>query len=218
MSYVFFTGCWLGFFYLLGLSSPPLPTAEQVAQRLQIKYNQIRSFSAQFRQVFRGRGVKIEETGIVMMKKPGKMYWEYRNPIQKLFVSDANKTYFYVPREKQVMISDLEDEAGETPLLFLLGRGDLQADFQVTFEDQEQPLQPENYLLRLTPKEARGDLSYLILEVLASTFQIYRFSLIEPIGNRQDFILTDFRENIHIADRQFKLELPPDVEIITYPQ
>src|SRR4029453_4586352 len=113
------------------------PQAQQsgadVAQALQKKYDSIRDFSADFVQTS-SSGVlkrKMIERGTVVIKKPGKMRWEYKKPPEdKLAVSDGVKTYLYVPLDKQVHVSALPTgDAAPTPLLFLAGKGDILRDF-----------------------------------------------------------------------------------------
>ena len=213
----------LGAILLAGMLSAPLlgqsssPGAQEIVDRIQERYEQVESFAADFRQVFQSQGVYFESDwgeGILLMKRPGKMYWEYQRPTRKLFVADGKQTFFYVPSENQVTISDLDPETADTPLLFLLGPKRIRDDFLVQFETGEGPLDESNLLLRLTPIRARPEFSYLLLELSPETYLIHRLSVVEPIGNRNDYIFSRFRENVKIRDKQFRLELPDGVEII----
>lgn len=201
---------------VLMMSGMPIAQApDELIARLQQKYEALESFSADFEQMFQGGGVQLRESGIVKMKKPGKMYWEYRQPTPKFFIADGKKSYFYLPQDKQVIVSDLDLENASTPLLFLVGRGKIQEDFQVELEEVEKPLQAENLLVRLTPKRPQGGYSYLMLEIDPSTYLIYRLIVIEPIGNRNEYIMKNIRENIRISDQQFRFKLPKDVEVLS---
>src|ERR671915_628216 len=87
--------------------TPPAPSAVDVATALQRKYDTIRDFSADFTHTYEG-GVlrrKLSERGTVMVKKPGKMRWNYTTPEQKVFVWDARRIFLSVPAEKQVTVS-----------------------------------------------------------------------------------------------------------------
>ena len=193
-----------------------MPQAPDVLiARLQQRNEALESFSADFEQMFQGGGVQLRESGIVKMKKPGKMDWEYQQPTPKLFIADGKKSYFYLPQDKQVIVSDLDLENASTPLLFLVGKGKIQEDFQVELEEVEKPLQAENLLVRLTPKRPQGGYSYLMLEIDPSTYLIYRLIVIEPIGNRNEYIMKNIRENIRISDQQFRFKLPKDVEVLS---
>src|SRR5918995_4504762 len=107
-------------------------SAETVARSLQARYANIRDFSADFVQTYRGGVLKTQtqERGTVVVKKPGKMRWVYTSPDRKELVSDGRKIYWYVPEDKQVRVNDVppEDQA-TTPALFLSGKGDIVRDF-----------------------------------------------------------------------------------------
>ena len=202
--------------FVLAMSGMPIAQApDELIAQLQQKYEGLESFSADFEQMFQGGGVQLRESGIVKMKKPGKMYWEYQQPTPKLFIADGKKSYFYLPQDKQVIVSDLDLDNASTPLLFLVGKGKIQENFQVELEEAEKPLQAENILVRLTPKQPQGGYSHLMLEIDPSTYLIYRLIVIEPIGNRNEYIMKNFRENIQISDRQFRFKLPKDVEVLS---
>src|SRR4051812_21127498 len=83
------------------------PTPAELAQALQKRIDTVRDFSSDFEHSYEG-GVlkkKVTERGRLMVKKPGKMRWEYTSPEAKTFVSDGVKMYSYVPADKQVIVS-----------------------------------------------------------------------------------------------------------------
>ena len=202
--------------FVLGMSGMLIAqTPDELIVRLQQKYEALESFSADFEQMFQGGNVQLRESGIVKMKKPGKMYWEYQQPTPKIFIADGKKSYFYLPQDKQVIVSDLDLDNASTPLLFLVGKGKIKEEFHVKVEETEKPLQAENLLVRLTPKQPQGGYSHLILEIDPSSYLIYRLIVIEPIGNRNEYVMKNFRENIRISDGQFNFKLPKGVEVIS---
>ena len=71
---------------------------------MQRKYDKVTDFSADFVHSYRGGVLKQQATerGTLLVKKPGKMRWEYTAPEKKLFVSDGHKIYSYIPQDKQV--------------------------------------------------------------------------------------------------------------------
>src|SRR5262245_44820684 len=94
------------------------PTAAELAQALQKKYDTVRDFSTDFVHTYRGGVLKrqLTEQGRLIVKKPGRMRWEYKTPEEKLFVSDGTKIYSYIPQDKQVIVSDVpSDERATTP-------------------------------------------------------------------------------------------------------
>src|ERR1700733_783789 len=103
-----------------------------LAAALQKKYDSIKDFSADFVHVYQGDVLRkrVTEAGRLLIKKPGKMRWEYQTPEQKLFVSGGSKIYSYIPQDKQVIVSNVPgDDEAPTPVLFLSGKGNILRDF-----------------------------------------------------------------------------------------
>ena len=72
---------------------PGQPSATEIANKVQARYDRVRDFSADFAQeaesgVLRKKQV---ERGTVIVKKPGRMRWDYKAPEQKVFVSDGTR-------------------------------------------------------------------------------------------------------------------------------
>jgi len=187
----------------------------QLIDKLQRKYEEIQSFTASFEQTLENRGITQTESGILMMKKPGLMYWEYHDPKEKYFVADGKKIYFYIPQENQVLVSSMDLEESNSPLLFLLGKGDVRRDFQVELSDTSSEAgQEDSVLLRLIPRRAHPDFSEVLLLISPSTFLIEKLTVVEPIGQQNEYKLTDFKPNVPIPDDQFELDIPSHVEVI----
>src|SRR5688572_22919994 len=117
------------------------PTPAQFGDALQRRYEGVRDFSADFTQTYQG-GVlnrRLTERGRVLVKKPGKMRWEYAAPESTLFVSDGAKAYFYVPKDRQVLVSRAPSSDGaSTPALLLAGKGHIPRDFTPSWGDVPQ--------------------------------------------------------------------------------
>ena len=143
-------------------TAPTAPTAQDAVQPpikelvadLQVKYDSVRDFSADFEHRYAGGILRttLTENGTVNVKKPGKMRWNYTTPEEKLFVSDGATMYSYIPVDRQVIIGQVppEDRAS-TPVLFLTGKGRLSRDFTAAYEETfEGPA--HSWLIRLTPR------------------------------------------------------------------
>src|SRR2546427_6779507 len=92
------------------------PTATELAETVQRKYDAVKDFSADFVHTYQGGVLKkqLTERGQVLIKKPGKMRWDYTAPEKKQFVSDGSKVYFYIPADKQVIVSPVPPNAQAT--------------------------------------------------------------------------------------------------------
>ena len=112
-------------------------SADAVARDLQKKYDRVSDFSADFVHSYRGGVLKQEaiERGRLLVKKPGKMRWDYTSPEKKTFVSDGHRLYSYIPQDKQVIVAPVPpDDQAPTPALFLTGKGNIVRDFTVAFD------------------------------------------------------------------------------------
>src|SRR5208283_123001 len=104
---------------------------QQLARAVDDHYNHLRSLQSDFTEIYRGNGAERVESGTLWLKKPRKMRWEYRSPKEKLFVSDGQSVWFYVPAERQVRKTDLKrlDDL-RSPIAFLLGKTKLENELQ----------------------------------------------------------------------------------------
>lgn len=199
---------------LVGQGEARQQTAQEVAAALQTRYDTVRDFSADFTQQWES-GVlkrKITERGKLQVKKPGKMRWDYVDPEKKLFVSDGSKIYLWVPADNQVTRSAVpkQDEA-TTAVLFLVGKGNLTRDFNVTFA----PNAPAGtYSLRLDPKLPERDYEWLNLVIDQKTLQIRVLIAADRQGGQSRFEFSNFKENTGVSDSTFAFKIPKGADVI----
>jgi outer membrane lipoprotein carrier protein len=189
-------------------------SAEDVAAALQAKYDRIRDFSADFTQIYES-GVlrrKITEKGKVQVKKPGRMRWDYTQPEKKLFVSDGSTIYLWVPADNQVTRSAVprQDEA-TTAVLFLVGKGDLTRDFNVSFAPDAAA---GTHALRLDPKLPERDYDWLRIVVDKNSLQIRELTAADRQGGQSTFQFSNFKENVGIDDSSFAFRIPKGADVI----
>jgi outer membrane lipoprotein carrier protein len=182
---------------------------------LQGKYRRLSTMTADFTQVYTAPGERTRrESGHLVLKKPGKMRWDYVSPEAKLFVSDGKLIYEYVPSEKIATRTKVRESSDlRAPFMFLLGRGDLRRDFRTIEWAQEVASRAGFKVLRLLPKRDQ-DFRELLLEIDPTTLQLSRVSFVDSEKGRSDFMLTNVRENVPINDLQFKFEPPAGVQIV----
>jgi outer membrane lipoprotein carrier protein len=192
-------------------------SADEVARDLQKKYDRVSDFSADFVHSYRGGVLKQQATeqGRLMVKKPGKMRWEYTSPEKKLFVSDGRKLYSYIPQDKQVIVSTVpKDDDAPTPALFLTGKGNITGDFNVTFD--KVPEAPAGSIaLRLTPKRREPEYEWLTLVVETKTLNLLMLVTADTQGGRSTFTFKNLKENLGLTDNLFVFRMPRGVDVIT---
>src|SRR5687768_15216526 len=148
-------------------------TPQDLAARIQQRYDTIRDFEGEFVQSYQGGllRTKTTERGTVAIKRPGRMRWVYLKPERKEFVSNGQRIYSYVPADKQVIVSPMPSDEQTTPALFLTGRGHLVRDFTASFADVP-GAGPGVLGLKLVPKKTDPEVEWLMLGVDARTLQI----------------------------------------------
>ena len=207
--------------FIVLLALPVLGTAqtgqnpEALAKALQARYQNVRDFTADFVQTYRGGVLRTEtrERGTVAVKKPGRMRWVYTSPERKEFVSDGQKMYSYIPEDRQVMVSDVPaDSEAPTPVLFLAGKGDLVKDFTATMAPS--PVSG-SVGLKLTPRRNEPEYEYLIVAVDPETLQIRALTTRDRQGGESTLRFENLQENKGISDKDFAFRIPRGVDVIT---
>src|ERR1700722_11016806 len=112
-------------------SAPAVPTALDLAKRVDDHYNHLQSLKASFNEQYDGLGMHRSEAGVMMLRKPGRMRWEYQSTVGKVFVLDGKYAWFYAPGDTQVQriaASQLDDL--RSPLRFLLGHTKIESELE----------------------------------------------------------------------------------------
>ncbi len=193
------------------------PSPDTLARDLQRKYDGVTDFSADFVHSYRGGVLKQQATerGTLLVKKPGKMRWEYTAPEKKLFVSDGHKIYSYIPQDRQVIVGTMpRDEHAQTPALFLTGKGDITRDFNASF-DKVAEAQPGTFVLKLTPKRREPEYESLTLVLDPKTLTIQMLITVDAQGGRSAFTFSNLKENVGVTDNQFVFRMPRNVDVVT---
>ena len=186
-------------------------SAETLARRIEEHHGRVPGLTARFVQTYRSAvlGREIVERGVVSIKRPGRMRWEYREPEPKTFVSDGKTFYFYVPADRQVIVRDQVAGERSIPALLLSGRGDLLDQFEPCLA----PSPPGRWRLRLTPRKPEPEVESVLVEVDES-YEIRSIEIEDAQGNFSRFRFDDVRPDASLPDRLFRFEIPRGVEVV----
>ncbi len=186
-----------------------------LAGKVDQHYDHIRTLEAQFTETYKGAGVNRTESGTLLLKKPGRMRWDYDQPHPKLFLSDGSTAWFYVPGEQQARrtpVKQLEDL--RSPLSYLLGKTKLEKELDgLSVAADVKPFDPGDVVLRGVPKGIRERVAQTLLEVTPDGL-ITRIVVEELDGSVTEFRFLQQKENVEIPDRQFRFAPPAGVEIV----
>ena len=110
-------------------SAQTSPDVHALAQRVDQHYNKLRSLKAGFTETYVGLGMHRQESGTLLLSKPGRMRWDYSTPAGKIFLLDGKYAWFYTAGDAQVQrleAKKLDDL--RSPLRFLLGHTEIEKE------------------------------------------------------------------------------------------
>jgi outer membrane lipoprotein carrier protein len=189
----------------------PAPEAQALARKVQAFYEQTRDLTAGFRQtyIYAGMGRRQVSSGLLQVKKPGMMRWEYQKPVAKVVAVKGSRLVQYEPAERQAYVDEHFDATAMSAVVaFLLGKGDLEKEFE--------PSLGKDGALVLRPREADPRLESVEL-VAAADGQITATRVVDGSGNVNEMAFTDVRRNTGISDAVFDVTLPDGVTRIGPP-
>ena len=186
-----------------------------IAEKVDQRYNRMQTLQADFTETYSGAGMTRTESGTLLLKKPGQMRWDYQQPHPKVFVTDGKTAWFYVPGERQARrtpIKQLDDL--RSPLRYLLGKTKLEKELEgLSLAPDQKPENSGDVLLRGVPKGMRDRVEQTLLEI-APDGLIVRIVVEELDGSMTEFRFHQQKENVQIADQQFRFVPPPGVEVV----
>lgn len=99
---------------------------------VEARYNRAKTLEVQFRDDYTRPGeIRRSESGTLLLRKPGRMRWNYTKPEGKLFLGDGKYLWLYTPSDntyEQIKMQESEDM--RAPLAFLLGKLNFQKEFR----------------------------------------------------------------------------------------
>ena len=227
-------------FLVLVLSWAPLQAADKAADlkdvigALEKGYAGLQDVHAEFSQRTLIAGVGREQKGIgeVFLKRPASssamFRFNYTKPKQQI-ISNGKQVWFYLPENRQVMVSSVADmfKGGNAiALSYLTGLGHVSRDFDVSFA-KEQRDKNGDYQLELIPKKPTPVLARLQLTVSAEmvgrflregsvqdTFPVQASVVHDAVGNQTRIDYSHVRVNKGIDNNKFNFKVPAGVEIV----
>ena len=199
-----------GTLLLAALGSARAQDASAIVQRVDDHYNRLSSLKTDYVEHYTGLGMDRTESGMLLLKKPGRMRWIYSSPAGKLFVLDGKYAWSYSPGDAQVQrVAAKQLDDLRSPLRFLLGHTQLKKELE------NLAVTPEAGGFRITgvPKGMQGRVKQIVLDVSAEG-RISRMSLEEMDGATTEFSFTHMEEGLPLADSEFRYTPPKGVAVV----
>ncbi len=198
----------------------PSDCAKQVAERVQSRYDTVRTFEAAFRQQTKAvalggqsLGDDAPSQGVVVFSKPGRMRWRYTQPNPSEVISNGETLWIVDPVAKEAQrLPVTEGYLTGAALEFLLGDGMLLESFDVSSPGCEPDAEGVVELV-LDPKT---DASYERLRLWASreSGDIARTSLVDLFGNETTMSFSNAIVNEPRDAATFEFEPPEGMSVI----
>jgi outer membrane lipoprotein carrier protein len=187
------------------------PATQHLLKGVESRYNRAQALEVRFAETYSGlgRGPRTE-TGVLYLRKPGRMRWEYTQPAGKLFVSDGKEVYLYLPGENRVEKMKLKDtEDMRAPMAFLLGK----LNFEKEFQNLQARTEADGSLVTAEPKSDSLPYSKVEFQVSAA-FEIRKLHIVGQDQSVLDFAFQDEKVNPPLANSIFQFHPPAGAQIV----
>ncbi len=191
----------------------------KVLINLHKNYDNVTSFKAEFKQIsfFKSVNSVQEFKGILYLKKPDKMKWDYISPEPQLIVSNGKKIWYYYPKDNQVNVGILSKNNKEKNLIFMLLDGISKVEEQFNMKLVKGKDNKHFFYLQLTPKNPNTLFDKIILTIDRSNFFIKKSYIFYLSGDIAKLILEKTYLNIKLKDTVFNFKAPPGSEVFKIP-
>jgi outer membrane lipoprotein carrier protein len=205
-----------------GARAAETPPLDQLTAKMQEAYDKTQDLTARFVQELTLASLKTteREEGTVYFKKPGRMYWEYRQPksgkIFKQLVVNPEKAWLYVPEDSVVYVQDASAMyRSKLSIRLLSGVGSLREDFHIAYAMPEATDREGHYQLVLTPKQGDLGVEKLLLTIDRNSLQIVQCRFPDAYGNLTRLTFQNIVINKRLPESLFQFKAPQGVEIIS---
>jgi outer membrane lipoprotein carrier protein len=174
-------------------------------------YNHTQSLKLDFSETYTAarRPTQVER-GVLYLRKPGKMRWDYAAPAGKVFLSDGKNVFFYTPDNHRLEKSKLkESEDLRAPLAFLLGKLNFWKEFR-SFTSRNEGDSVWVTAIPNSDQAAYSQVEFLV----APNFVINRVRITGVERSVLDFTFTNEQVNAPVAASMFTFTPPPGTEFV----
>jgi len=199
------------------VATPPARLAvPAVVERVQKKYDGAADFRASFNQTLTNATFKrrSSSTGEVLLKKPGRMRWNYKTPETKTYVSDGDVLWLYEPEDKQAFKQELKGSQLPAALAFLTGKGKLADEFDIALAKDPPVGTSRDYVLALSPRQPQAQVKSLLFVVDPDSFFVRETFIVDAQGNTNDILFTDVKINVRLPESTFHFTPPAGVRVV----
>jgi outer membrane lipoprotein carrier protein len=187
------------------------PALAPLLKAVETRYNHAQTLQVVFHEAYTAPGQpRRTESGTLLLRKPGRMRWDYTSPQGKLFVSDGKYLWLYTAANNQVeKMSIKESDDMRAPLAFLLGKLHFDKEFRNV---QEQSVASGT---RITADPKTDSLPYTKVEFVVGPDN--RIRHVKVTGYDQSVLEFDFDQeklNPPLEAKLFQFRMPPGAALV----
>lgn len=178
--------------------------------RLDHFFNDVNTLKATFSQEVRDEKGKLlqKSSGDVVLMRPGRFRWEYREPFPQLILADGDRLWLYDEELEQVTVKPQDEALGAAPIALLDQRGTLEEQFRISSAGQRDGLE----WVVMVPKVQ--DTEFLRVEFGLDDAGIRRMKLLDQFGQTTAIEFSDLRTNSPLSRSMFRFDVPEGVDVI----
>ena len=192
-------------------------------KKVDAHYLETQDLEAEFSQETQIEGFdsRLSSSGRVIIKKPGLLRWDYRQPNEEQILVEGDQVMWYVPQHHQVVKGNLTQmAASRAPLTLLQGVGKLGEQFTVAADSEKKRGDGGLPIVVLTPKaedRATSTVTRIELTIHPKSYLIRQIMLYEKSGNVSTLRFSEFRVNQGLDAEALRLNMPDDVVVVDAP-
>lgn len=190
---------------------------EKIIKGMEARYTG-KGFKANFSQESTLKAMQIKDTaqGNLIVKKPGKMRWEYIQPDPQTIITDGKSLWIYRPADNQVMVGQAPDFFGDGKGAgFLSNIKQIRKSFHIKLQASENA---KYFRLQLIPMNPTPDIAKIYLSVEKMTFQVDQVVTYNAYGDETKILLSNYQFNLDPKEGLFVFHIPKGVDVVRIDQ
>ena len=183
---------------------------DTLLKNVENRYNRAKTLQVLFIERYTpSRNATRTESGTLLLRKPGRMRWDYSKPKGKLFVDDGKYLWIYTPDDNRVERMKLqESDDVRAPVAFLLGKLHFDKEFQHLQAKQE------GTLTRITAEPKTDTLPYSQVEfVVSADAQIHGLRVTYFDKSVLEFNFDQEKVDPPLDAKLFQFQMPPGAHL-----
>lgn len=214
----------LVFVLMTGVSAASAQDAGEIADKIQHRYETVKSFETDFVQVLTRAaiGASTTTTGRIWFKRPSLVRWETLDPeeARETIVVGKDAVWDYLQELNTANKMPVQELLNSRTLMrFLIGKANLKEDFRVegVWDGQEKLSEhwkgSDLMLFRLVPHQPEPGMLFAYIGVDPKDYTLRRIMTVDFQGNANEIDLRNLKVDVAVDDSRFVFELPEGAQV-----